>query len=128
MASIDHPILKVAALDRSVACYEEVLGFECEGQDGPFTILRVSPTFVLQLAPCGTGGMEHVAFALEREAFDPTLARLKAKRVPYAPRFDLVGKTQGIGREAGARGSAPTVDFSDPDRHLIETRTDAPQA
>lgn len=123
MTNIDHLILKVNDVARSAAFYEEVLGFTNEGQDGPFTVLRVGPTFQLQLAPYGTAGMEHYAFALSRTDFDATLEKLKAKSIPYGPRFDSVGKSEDIGEESGAMGMAPTVYFNDPDNNLLEVRT-----
>jgi catechol 2,3-dioxygenase-like lactoylglutathione lyase family enzyme len=123
MTNIDHLILKVNDLDRSVAFYEEILGFKSEGRDGPFTVLRVSSTFVLQLAPYGTAGMEHYAFAMAPTDFEDALARLKARNIPHGPRFDSVGKEEGVGRESGALGPGPTVYFNDPDNHLLEIRT-----
>jgi catechol 2,3-dioxygenase-like lactoylglutathione lyase family enzyme len=123
MASIDHLILKVNNLELSVAFYRDVLGFTLEGSDGPFTILRVNPEFQLQLAPYGTDGMEHYAFALSRIEFDQVLARIASLGIPYGPAFDSVGKRAGLGSESGARGMAPTVYFNDPNKHLIEVRT-----
>jgi catechol 2,3-dioxygenase-like lactoylglutathione lyase family enzyme len=123
VANIDHLILKVNELKRSVAFYREILGFGCEGQDGPFTVIRVSQTFTLQLAPFGTVGREHYAFAMTRLDFDATLARLKERKIPYGPSFDSVGRAEEIGRESGAQGLAPTVYFFDPDNHLLEIRT-----
>jgi catechol 2,3-dioxygenase-like lactoylglutathione lyase family enzyme len=123
MKAIDHLILKVNNLDESVRFYREILGFEHAGTDGPFTVLRVSPTFQLQLAPFGTPGMEHYAFALSRAEFDAVLAKLAEAGLPYGPRFDGVGMETGIGNEWGARGAAPTAYFHDPNRHLLEVRT-----
>ena len=121
--TIDHLILKVNDLDESVRFYQDVLGFEYAGTDGPFTVMRVSPAFQLQLAPFGTAGMEHYAFALSRAEFDSVLAKLRQAGLPYGPRFDSVGKEEGIGNEVGARGAAPTVYFNDPNKHLLEVRT-----
>ena len=123
MKTIDHLILKVNDLDQSVRFYQEILGFEHVGTDGPFTVMRVSETFQLQLAPFGTPGMEHYAFALSRAEFEQVLSRLKQAGLPYGPRFDSVGKEEGVGSEVGARGAAPTVYFNDPNQHLLEVRT-----
>jgi catechol 2,3-dioxygenase-like lactoylglutathione lyase family enzyme len=123
MKTIDHLILKVNDLERSVMFYRDILGFEHAGTDGPFTLLRVSPDFQLQLAPYRTAGMEHYAFALSRAEFDMVLLKLKNAGIPYGPRFDSVGKEEGIGNETGARGAAPTVYFNDPNNHLLEIRT-----
>jgi len=94
MAALDHLIMKVNDLEASVAFYTGVLGFIAEGTDGPFTLLRVGPDFLIQLAPWGTPGFEHYAFAVSRVDF-----------------------------EAGARGLAPTLYLNDPSKHLLEIRT-----
>ena len=49
---LDHLILAVNDLDASLAFYRDVFGFDAEGEDGPFTVVRVTPDFVLLLAPC----------------------------------------------------------------------------
>ncbi|HSI48066.1 MAG TPA: VOC family protein [Ideonella sp.] len=66
MATLDHIILKVNDLAASVAFYTQVLGFALQGQDGPFTVLRV--------------GFEHCAFAVTSEEFEQIFARIKAAR------------------------------------------------
>ena len=70
MALIDHIIVKVDDLQASVAFYTDVLGIPNEGTDGPFTVIRVGPNCQLQLAPWGTAGFEHYAFAVSRAEFD----------------------------------------------------------
>ena len=123
MATLDHVILKVNDLAASVAFYTEVLGFAAEGTDGPFTVLRAGPDFQLQLAPWGTPGFEHYAFAVSRPEFAEIFARVKAAGIAYGPTFDSVGANTGPGEESGARGFAPTLYFNDPNKHLIEIRT-----
>ena len=123
MAAIDHLILNVNEVSSSVDFYINVLGFELEGEDGPFTVIRVNESFTLQLAPWGAGGNEHLAFALSREAFDKTFARVKEKGIPYGDSFHSVGNNLGPGVESGARGPAPTLYMNDPNNHLIEIRT-----
>ena len=123
MAAIDHLILNVNDVPASVDFYVKVLGFELEGEDGPFTVIRVNEEFTLQLAPWGTGGNEHLAFALSREAFDNAFARVKEKGIPYGDSYHSVGNNLGPGVESGARGPAPTLYMNDPNNHLIEIRT-----
>lgn len=123
MATIDHLILNVNEVPASVDFYVNVLGFAWEGEDGPFTVIRVSADFTLLLAPWGTGGNEHLAFALSREAFDNAFARVKEKGIPYGDSFHSVGNNLGPGVESGARGPAPTLYMTDPNNHLIEIRT-----
>ena len=123
MAAIDHLILNVNEVSSSVDFYVNVLGFELEGEDGPFTVIRVNEDFTLQLAPGGTNGNEHLAFALSREAFDEAFARVKEKGIPFGDSFHSVGNNSGPGVESGARGPAPTLYMNDPNNHLIEIRT-----
>jgi catechol 2,3-dioxygenase-like lactoylglutathione lyase family enzyme len=123
MATIDHLILNVNDIAASVDFYVNVLGFRLEGQDGPFTVIRVSDDFTLQLAPWGTSGNEHLAFALSREDFDSAFARVRANAIPYGDSFHAVGNNLGPGEESGARGLAPTLYLNDPNKHLIEIRT-----
>jgi catechol 2,3-dioxygenase-like lactoylglutathione lyase family enzyme len=123
MAVPDHLIVKVNDLDVSIRFYTGIMGFENAGQEGPFTVMRVSPSFQLQLAPWGTGGYEHYAFALSRGEFDAVFHRVRSSGIEYGPSFHEVGTMQGPGEESGARGPAPTLYFNDPNGHLIEIRT-----
>ena len=123
MAAIDHLILNVNDVALSVDFYVNVLGFALEGEDGPFTVIRVSEDFTLQLAPWGTEGNQHLAFAMSREAFDKAFALVKEKGIPYGDSFHSVGTNSGPGIESGARGPAPTLYMNDPNKHLIEIRT-----
>src|SRR5215472_1062129 len=123
MPTIDHVILKVNDLKESVAFYVEVLGFEHQGQDGPFAVIRVDEGFILQLAPWGTNGSDHLAFALGADEFRRAFGRIQERGIPYGDSFHKVGNNVGPGRETGARGSGPTVYVFDPNKHLIEIRT-----
>ena len=123
MATIDHIIVKVNDLQASIAFYVDVLGFSLEGTDGPFTVLRASQELQLQLAPWGTPGMEHYAFAVSAPDFGNIFNRIKAAGVNFGPTFNSVGTNTGPGEEAGARGLAPTLYFNDPNKHLLEIRT-----
>jgi catechol 2,3-dioxygenase-like lactoylglutathione lyase family enzyme len=114
--------LKVSDARASVAFYERVLGFAHEGEDGPFSVVRVSEGFTLQLAPWGTEGGEHLAFAMTRSEFDVVLARIRDAAIPYGDSFHAVGNQSGPGVENGARGPGATIYFFDPDKHLIEIR------
>jgi catechol 2,3-dioxygenase-like lactoylglutathione lyase family enzyme len=123
VATIDHLILPVNDVAASVAFYAEVLGFRSEGERPPFAVVRVDDDFVLQLAPWGTEGNVHLAFALSRRDFDAAFERIKARAVPFGASFHAVGSGTGPGVEDGARGPAPTLYCSDPNGHLIEIRT-----
>ena len=123
MTDIDHLILKVNDLEASLHFYTHVMGFTHTGDDGPFSVVRISDTFQMQLAPWGTPGFEHYAFAVSRVDFDEIFSRVKAAGLDYGPTFDSVGDNGDPGIETGARGAAPTLYFNDPNQHLIEIRT-----
>jgi catechol 2,3-dioxygenase-like lactoylglutathione lyase family enzyme len=123
MATIDHLILNVNDIPASVDFYVNILGFQLEGEDGPFTVIRVNQDFTLQLAPWGTKGNEHYAFAMSREDFNRAFALVKEKGIPYGDSFHSVGNNTGPGIETGAKGPAPTLYMNDPNKHLIEIRS-----
>lgn len=79
--------------------------------------------FVLQLAPWGTEGHEHLAFSLSHERFNKVFAQIREKGIAYGESFHSVGTNTGLGVEFGAKGNAPTLYFNDPNKHLIEIRT-----
>jgi catechol 2,3-dioxygenase-like lactoylglutathione lyase family enzyme len=118
----DHLILAVNDRARSIGFYAGIVGFRHEGEDGPFSMLRVSPGFVIQIAQWGTPGGQHLAFAMSKTEFDSVFERLKSAGIAYGDRFDAVGNMQGPGDETGARGAGKTVYFFDPDKHLLEIR------
>jgi catechol 2,3-dioxygenase-like lactoylglutathione lyase family enzyme len=126
MTKLDHIILKVNDLQASVAFYTQILGFAREGIDGPFTIIRVSPEFQIQVAPWGTQGGEHYAFAVSQADFEQIFARIKSAGIAYGPTFDSVGSNKGPGEESGACGPGPTLYFNDPNKHLLEIRCYGP--
>lgn len=121
-ARLDHLILPVNDVGASVAFYTDVIGFTCEGERAPFTVLRVADDLTLQLAPWGTDGGVHLAFALSRAEFDQAFSRVRAAGVPFGDSFHDVGNGRGPGDEAGARGPGKAVYVFDPSRHLIELR------
>ncbi len=124
---LDHLILKVNDAATSARFYAEVLGLGVDGERGPFTVVRVTPDLTLQLAPWGTDGGDHLAFAMSRDEFDAVFERVRANGIPYGDSFHAVGNGKGPGEETGARGPGASLYLFDPDRHLIEIRHyDAP--
>jgi len=119
---LDHLILPVNDRARSIDFYTGIVGLRCEGRDGSFSTLRVSAEFVIQIAPWGTSGGGHLAFAMSELEFGSVFARLKSAGIAYGDRFDAVGNMQGPGDETGARGMGKAVYFFDPDKHLLEIR------
>jgi len=119
---LDHLILAVNDVDASVGFFTDVLGLGCEGTSDPFTVIRVNADLTLQLAPWGTTGGQHLAFAMARAEFDATFSRIRAAGIPYGDSSHDVGNMRGPGREDGARGPAASLYLFDPNEHLIEIR------
>ena len=119
---LDHLILMVNDLEKSIEFYTKILGLGYEGRREPFSVIRVSTDLVLQLAPWGTKGGEHLAFAMTRAEFDAAFQRVRDDGMEYGDSFHSVGNMQGPGDEAGARGPGKAVYLFDPSRHLIEIR------
>jgi len=122
VAHLDHLILAVNDLARSVRFYTTVLGFGDEGDEGPFRVVRVNEDLTLLLSPWGTTGGAHLAFAMSVSGFDEVFARVRECGVEYGDAFDSVGNQRGPGDAPGARGPGKAVYLFDPDRHLIELR------
>ncbi|MDB5107145.1 MAG: hypothetical protein JWM69_86 [Candidatus Binatus sp.] len=119
---LDHFILSVNDLAGSIEFYTRVLGFAYEGErDGsPFSVIRISPDFVMQLAPFGTRGGEHLAFSMSRAELQQVFQRVRDSKIEYGDNFDTVGNMRGPGYSNGARGKCTSLYFFDPNRHLIE--------
>jgi catechol 2,3-dioxygenase-like lactoylglutathione lyase family enzyme len=119
---LDHIILQVNDVERAVHFYTAILGLTDEGERGPFTVVRVTPDFTIQLAPWGTKGGEHLAFAMSFAEFAEVFRRVRDAGLDFGDSFQSVGNRMGPGEEEGARGLGASLYFFDPDKHLIEIR------
>jgi catechol 2,3-dioxygenase-like lactoylglutathione lyase family enzyme len=119
---LDHLILHVNDIERTVRFYTDILGLTNEGRSGPFTVVRVTPDFTIQLAPWGTKGGEHLAFAMSRAEFTEVFQRLRDAGIEFGDSFQSVGNMQGPGKEDGAHGLGASLYFFDPNQHLLEIR------
>jgi catechol 2,3-dioxygenase-like lactoylglutathione lyase family enzyme len=122
VTAIDHLILPVNDVAASVDFYSSVLGFADEGAMPPFSVVRVSPDFTIQLAGWGTDGGMHLAFAMTKPEFDAAFQRVKAAGLDYGDDFHHVGNQRGPGVADGARGQGAALYLMDPSKHLIELR------
>jgi catechol 2,3-dioxygenase-like lactoylglutathione lyase family enzyme len=117
---LDHLILAVNDPKASVDFYTRVLGFTYDGDRPPFSTVRVSPDLVLQLAPWGTKGGTHLAFAMSPGEFEDVFRRVREAGIPFGDGFESVGNMRGPGPSDGARGATESLYFFDPNQHLIE--------
>jgi catechol 2,3-dioxygenase-like lactoylglutathione lyase family enzyme len=119
---LDHLILRVNDVEESSRFYTEILGLTHEGRTEPFEVIRVTSDFTIQLAPWGTKGGEHLAFAMPRVEFDEVFVRVREGGIEFGDSFHSVGNMKGPGVEQGARGSGASLYLFDPNKHLIEIR------
>lgn len=121
-ATLDHLILPVRDAAASARFYRDVLGFAHEGRRGPFEVVRVNADLTLDLMQRTPPEGTHLAFHLDREAFDAVRERLVERGIAYgAGPFDRDGRVAA--NDYGARGNALALYFYDPDRHNLEIRT-----
>lgn len=119
---LDHLVVAVNDRARSIEFYTGLLGLQYEGERAPFALLRVTPDLVLQLAPWGTRGGDHLAFSMTGTEFESLFRRIRARAVEFGDSFDTVGNMRGPGESDGARGTGKAIYLFDPNRHLIEIR------
>jgi catechol 2,3-dioxygenase-like lactoylglutathione lyase family enzyme len=118
--ALDHIIVQVNDAKQSIDFYTRVLGFTHDGEDGPFSVIRVTDGFMVLLSPFGTKGGDHLAFSMTEAELAEIFARIKAAGVPYGDSYHSVGNMKGPGRERSARGIGKSVYLFDPNQHLIE--------
>ena len=129
ITAMDHIVLNVPDIDRSLAFYIDVLGLEPERLEEfrqgkvPFPSVRVSAETVIDLFPMKSGqslarsggllNLNHFTMVVDPADFEAFQKHLTEHGVKIE---------EGPGRRWGARGYGMSVYFSDPDRNRIEVR------
>ena len=118
VTALDHIVLNVADVERSLAFYVDELGLapihveEWRKGERFFPSVRVSADSILDLlaAPRTGDNVDHLCLVVEPMDFDALIAsgRLNVEEGP-ATRF-------------GARGDGTSIYFRDPDGNLVELR------
>jgi len=132
ISALDHIVLNVANVERSLSFYQDCLGLAAERVEGwrrgelPFPSLRIDPGTLIDLVGAGpqtaSGGAPNLAhFCLVTD--DADLTGLSARLAGAG-----VAIEQGPATRSGARGDALSIYFRDPDHNLIEVRTYARSA
>jgi len=126
IVAIDHIVLNVADVERSLAFYSQTLGLPAERVEAwrrgelRFPSVRVSEGTIIDLVKASERAHEDALnlahFCLVTDAED--LAAV-------AQELTSAGITieRGPGMRSGARGNALSLYFRDPDNNLIELRT-----
>jgi len=129
ISAMDHIVLNVPDVERSMAFYMQVLGLEPERLDQfrqgkvPFPSVRVSQDTVIDLFPMKPGetiphdrgvlNLNHFTMVVDAADFEAFQKHLTENGVKIE---------EGPGRRWGARGYGLSVYFSDPDGNRIEVR------
>lgn len=128
ITAMDHIVLNVADIDRSLMFYTEVLGLKGErveefksGKVG-FPSVRINEGNIIDLfpakgrAPTGeknNGNLNHFCLVVDADDFTAAVEHLKQNQVVIR---------EGPVSRWGARGRATSVYFLDPDGNEIEIR------
>ena len=116
---IDHIVLYVTDIERTIDWYHDLFGFAPEGIDlwragtKPFASVRVNPTLIIDFTP-GTPNepsIDHIALATTPKTFDAFVTK----------HADLI--EMGPAKLSGAQGNGDGLYLRDPDNHRIELRT-----
>jgi catechol 2,3-dioxygenase-like lactoylglutathione lyase family enzyme len=123
--SLDHFVLRVCDLDRSLAFYRDLLGLRLEGleefREGtkPFVSVRVGDS-LLDLVPDPTYDPSHasaggfVHFCVTLDDFMDSVAALRAKGVRFLHDDPMP--------RGGARGVGRSIYAEDPDGYVVELK------
>jgi catechol 2,3-dioxygenase-like lactoylglutathione lyase family enzyme len=126
ISGLDHIVLNVADVERSLAFYEGVLGLGAERVDAwrrgelRFPSVRVNESTIIDLVQTpagpadGRSNLAHFCLVTDEEDLDALARELASGGVAIE-----VGPVV----RSGARGDALSIYFRDPDANLIELRT-----
>ena len=116
---IDHVVVNVSDVERSLEWYGGLLGLATEMVDewrageAPFPSVRVDDGFIIDLLASERTGSNYDHICLVVEGVDP-------EALAADDRFDVVA---GPVTRGGARGDGLSVYVHDPDGNLIELKT-----
>ncbi len=130
ITALDHIVLNVGDINRSLKFYTEVLGLQGERVDEfkagkvGFPSVRINAATIIDLfpnkdhAPAGggertNGNLNHFCLVVENAEFAGVIDHLKENQITIR---------EGPVSRWGARGRATSVYFLDPDGNEIETR------
>ena len=119
ISALDHIVLKVSDVERSLRWYHQMFGLPVESLDEwregsrPFASLRISPFTIIDVIAGDIDGVnvDHLALVADRAGFDRFVGEHR----------DLI--EMGPKSLSGARGRGDGVYLRDPDGHRIELRT-----
>lgn len=119
VGELDHLVINVGDVERSLAWYTEMLGLSAERVDEwragevPFPSVRINDDTIIDLFALQRTGqnIDHICLVVDRADVDA---------VPADPRFTIV---EGPVERWGARGIGWSVYVTDPDGNQVELRS-----
>lgn len=119
VSGLDHLVINVGDVERSLAWYTGMLGLEAErvaawrAGEVPFPSVRVNADTILDLFQLERTGrnVDHICLVVDRADVDA---------VSTDPRFDIV---EGPVERWGAKGVGWSVYVTDPDGNQVELRS-----
>jgi catechol 2,3-dioxygenase-like lactoylglutathione lyase family enzyme len=124
--ALDHIVLNVADVERSLAFYSQTLGLPAERVEAwrrgelRFPSVRVNAATIIDLVKASERAAEdslnlaHFCLVTDAEDLNAVATELTSAGVVIE---------RGPGMRSGARGNALSLYFRDPDNNLIELRT-----
>ena len=125
VTEMDHIVLRVQDVDRSLAFYTDVIGLEPyrveQWRSGKirFPSVRLNPGTIIDLVknenvgPEDTWNLDHFCFTVKNPDFQEVIDALSDHHVPIE---------EGPKTRSGARGDATSVYIRDPDNYRLELR------
>jgi catechol 2,3-dioxygenase-like lactoylglutathione lyase family enzyme len=118
VTGLDHVVLRVASLERSVAFYGAVLGCPIERElETPRLVQLRAGTSMIDLVPCGPGeqpgrNMDHYAVRVAKMDAPAITAHLEKNGIAAGP----------VLRRYGAEGYGSSIYITDPDGNTVELK------
>jgi catechol 2,3-dioxygenase-like lactoylglutathione lyase family enzyme len=117
VTGLDHIVLNVADVERSLAWYTDQLGLDGErveewrNAEAPFPSVRIDETTVIDLVAASRTGenVNHLCLVVENAV----------EELAASGRFEIL---QGPVERWGAQGLATSIYVYDPDQNLVELR------
>jgi len=118
VTGLDHVVLRVANIDRSIEFYVKVLGCPVERRLESIGLVQLrAGTSMIDLVPCGPGeepgrNMDHYAVRIAKMDVPAVTAHLERNGIAVGP----------VLRRYGAEGYGSSIYVTDPDGNTVELK------
>ena len=118
VTGLDHVVLRVANIDRSIEFYGKVLGCPVESRLESIGLVQLrAGTSMIDLVPCGPGeepgrNMDHYAVRIAKMDVPAVTAHLERNGIAVGP----------VLRRYGAEGYGSSIYVTDPDGNTVELK------